>query len=157
MAWWVRLLVTLVVAPLLWRAVGVYIGSQQGGVAADLLWQSAPLLGKLYLTYTLPAAAVLVAIMMPLDLLLRRFGLDLLVVGVAPLVACAVALLLARALDGAAGGEVSGLVGLAFSYGVTWALTIREPATSKGVQVEGLAADGTDAPTKDEALTGKPR
>ena len=141
MAWWVRLILTLALAPLLWRVVGVYVESQQGGVATDLLARSVPLLGKLYLTYTVPAAAVLLAILLPLDLLLRRLGLDLLVIGVAPLVACAVPLLLAKALPDAARNGVSGLLGLAFAYGITWALTIREPATAKGVETHAKAEE----------------
>ena len=135
MAWWVRLIVTLVLAPLLWRTDWIYIDSQQGGVFADLLRQSVPLLGKLYLAYTLPAAAVLLAIILPVDLLLRKLGLDLLVVGAAPLIACAVPFVLATVLPGAASTGATGLVGLAFAYGVTWGLTIREPATSKGVEM----------------------
>lgn len=142
MAWWVRLILTLVLAPLLWRAVGVYVDSQQGGAATDLLARSVPLLGKLYLTYTLPAAVVLLAILLPLDVLLRKLGLDLLVIGVAPLVACAVPLLLGKALPEMA-GEVSGLLGLAFAYGVTWALTIREPAKAKGVEMHAKADEPT--------------
>ncbi len=139
MAWWVRLLLTLVLAPLLWRTVGVYVESQQEGTLTDLLAQSGPLLGKLYLTYTLPAAAVLLAILLPLDLLLRRFGLDLLMIGIAPLVACALPLLLEKSLPAMVGDESSGLLGLAFAYGLTWALTIREPATSKGVETHAKA------------------
>ncbi len=135
MAWWVRLIVTLVLAPLLWRTVGLYIDSQQGDAVADLLRQSVPLLGKVYLAYTLPVAAVLLAIILPVDLLLRKLGLDLLVVGVAPLVACAVPLVVDRVLHGPAGTGVTGLVGLAFAYGLVWGLTIREPATSKGVEI----------------------
>ena len=141
MAWWVRLILTLALAPLLWRVVDIYVESQQGGVATDLLARSVPLLGKLYLTYTVPAAAVLLAILLPLDLLLRRLGLDLLVIGVAPLVACAVPLLLAKALPEAAGSGVSGLLGLAFAYGMTWALTIREPTTAKGVEMHAKAEE----------------
>ncbi len=139
MAWWVRLILTLVLAPLLWRVVGVYVESQQGGVATDLLARSVPLLGKLYLVDTLPAATLLLAILLPLDLLLRRLGLDLLVIAVAPLAACAVALVLATVLPDVAGFEGSGLLGLAFAYGLTWALTIREPATAKGVETHAKA------------------
>ena len=144
MAWWVRLIVTLVLAPLLWRIAGVYVESQQGGVPADLLVQSVPLLGKLYLTYTLPATAVLLAILLPLGRMFRKLGLDLLMVAVAPLVACAAPLLLGKVLPEVAGTGVSGLLGLAFAYGLTWALTIREPATSKGVEThakDGAVAD----------------
>ena len=139
MAWWVRLILTLVLAPLLWRTVGVYVESQQGGVATDLLAASVPLLGKLYLVDTLPAAAVLLAILLPLDLLLRRLGLDLLVIAVAPLVACSVALVVMRALPDGTGPEGVGPVGLAFAYGATWALTIREPAGEKGVETHAKA------------------
>ena len=85
------------------------------------------------------AAAVLLAVLLPLDLLLRRLRLDLLVVGVAPLAACAVPLLLKWALPGMADEVSGGLLGLAFSYGATWALTIREPATSKGVETRARA------------------
>ena len=147
MAWWVRLIVTLVLAPLLWRVVGVYVDSQQGGALPDLLRQSATLLGEVYLVYSLPAAAVLLAIMLPVDLLLRRLRLDLLVVLVAPLIACAVPLILRAVVPATARADASGLLGLAFAYGLTWALTIREPATSKGVETHA----------KDGAVTGEPR
>ncbi len=133
MKWWVRLIVTLVLAPLLWRVVGVYVETQQGGVLPDLAAQSGVVLGKIYLAYTLPAAALVAALLLPADLLLRRLGLDLLIVGVAPLLACAAPLVVERLVGGASAAQGTGLLGLAFAYGATWALTIREPARGKGV------------------------
>ena len=141
MAWWVRLIVTLVLAPLLWRAVGIYVESQQGGGVGELLQRSVALLGKVYLVDTLPAAGLL-AIILPVDLLFRKLRLDLLVVGAAPLIACAVPFALARLWP--AGVEAPGLAGLAVTYGLTWGLTIREPATSKGVETRGKAGDAAE-------------
>ena len=133
MAWWTRLILTLVLAPILWRLVDLYIETQQGGVLADLLVQSGPVLGKVYLAYTLPAAALLLVLLLPADLLLRRLGLDLLIVAVGPLLACAAPIVVERLIGRGSPAQGAGLLGLAFAYGATWALTIREPSRDKGV------------------------
>ena len=133
MTWWARLILTLVLAPILWRAVGGYIETQQGADWAGVLTGSALVLGKVYLAYTIPAAVALLVLLLPADMLLRRLGLDLLIVVVAPLLACAAPIVLERVSGRAPTGQDAGLLGLAFAYGITWALTIREPARDKGV------------------------
>ena len=123
---WLRIVVTLVLAPLLWQAAAVYLGANQGGDAADLATKALRLLPSLYLTYTLPALALVVVLLVPLDRLLALVGADLLIVAVAPLVAALVPTLLALVvhnprLDAAEIGW------LAFVYGLVFGLTLREP------------------------------
>ena len=125
MRWWVRLIITLALAPILWQIVEGYLQANAGGNPADLLRGSAALLGKIYIAYTLPALAIVVALLMPADLVLRRLGLAILIVGVAPLLACLVPVVLGRF---GVGQDNAGIIGLAFAYGLVWGLTIREPA-----------------------------
>ena len=139
MAWWARLILTLVLAPILWRIVGGYIETQQGADWTGVLTGSGVVLAKIYLAYTIPAAAAVLVLLLPIDLLLRRLGLDLLVVFVAPLLTCALPIVLER-VGGRVPDQGAGLLGLAFAYGLTWALTIREPARDKGV----VRAGGSD-------------
>ncbi len=127
MRWWIRLIITLVLAPILWRLVEGYLQANAGGDLSDLLRGSVTMLGKIYIAYTLPALAVIVVLLIPADLVLRRLGLAILIVGLAPLLACLVPIVLARF---GIGREGVGLVGLAFVYGLVWGLTIREPAAA---------------------------
>ena len=124
MRWWLRLIVTLVLAPILWRIVAGYIEANGGGNPSNIVSASTLILGKIYIAYTLPALAVIVVLLIPADFILHRLDLDILIVGVAPLLACAVPLVLAR--FGIGQGN-AGLLGLAFAYGLTWGLTVREP------------------------------
>ena len=133
MAWWARLILTLVLAPLLWRLVGFYVETQEGAAWGDVLAESGAVLGKVYLACTLPAATLLLVVLAPADLMLRRLGLDLLIVVIAPALACAVPILLERLIGAASPAQGSGYLGLAFAYGATWALTVREPSRAKGV------------------------
>ena len=88
MRWWIRLIITLVLAPILWRLVEGYLQANAGGDLSDLLRGSVTMLGKIYIAYTLPALAVIVVLLIPADLVLRRLGLGILIVGLAPLLAC---------------------------------------------------------------------
>ena len=124
MRWWLRLILTLVLAPILWRIVAGYIEANAGGNPSNIVSASTLILGKIYIAYTLPALAVIVVLLIPADFVLHRLDLDILIVGVAPLLACAVPLVLAR--FGIGQGN-AGLLGLAFTYGLTWGLTVREP------------------------------
>ena len=83
------------------------------------------MLGRIYVAYTLPALAIVVVLLIPVDLILRRIGLDILIVGIAPLLACLVPVVLAGF---GIGQDSVGVLGLAFAYGLVWGLTIREPA-----------------------------
>ena len=122
MRWWLRILVTLVLAPILWQLAAVYVGSAQGGALDALITAATTTLPKTYLIYTLPALAVIVIVLLPADRLLALVGADLLVVVVAPLV-----------LSGAIHDprlDAAGLRGLAFAYGLVFGLTVREPRTT---------------------------
>lgn len=125
MRWWLRLIITLVLAPILWRIVEAYLQADAGGDPVDLLRGSAAMLGRIYVAYTLPALAIVVVLLIPVDLILRRIGLDILIVGIAPLLACLVPVVLAGF---GIGQDSVGVLGLAFAYGLVWGLTIREPA-----------------------------
>lgn len=123
---WLRIVVTLVLAPLLWQAAAVYLGANQGGDAADLAMKALHLLPSLYLTYTLPALALVVVLLVPLDRLLALVGADLLIVAVAPLVAALVPTLLALVVHNPR-LDAAGIGWLAFVYGLVFGLTVREP------------------------------
>ena len=127
MAWWIRLIVTLVLAPLLWRLVTAYVASVQGSDPMDLVKSSGPILLGIYIGYTLPAAAMVAAVLTPVGYGLRRIGADLLIVGVAPLLACLTLIVLALVVKDPRIEAATGLLGLAFAYGLVWGLTIREP------------------------------
>ena len=86
MRWWLRILVTLVLAPILWQLATSYLGSTQGGSPDALAQAALASLPKIYLIYTLPALAVVVLCLVA-DRILARLGLDLLIVAVAPAVA----------------------------------------------------------------------
>ena len=121
---WLRVVVTLVLAPLIWQAVEIYLGANQGGDPSDLAASSLRMLGTTYLIYSLPALAIIVVLLVPIDRLLALIGADLLVVAVAPLVAGLVPLVLAHVdprLDAA------GIGALAVLYGLVFGLTVREP------------------------------
>lgn len=128
MRWWHRLLVTLILAPLLWRLGVCYIASQQGSSWADLAQQSVGVLGEVYLVFTLPAL-VLCLVLLACDGLLHALRLDLMTVLVSPLVAFGIAeaviTLVPEAHVEAAAAQ--GALSLAVFYGLVWGLTIREP------------------------------
>ena len=139
MRWWVRLLVMLVVAPLLWRAGVAYLASVQGASWADLAAESWRVLAGAYLTFTLPAL-VLGALLAGMDLLLHALGLDLLTVAVSPLVAGALAAAAMRLLADPR-LPMEGATALAVTYGRGWGLTSREPKQRRPARRAGAAAD----------------
>ena len=121
---WQRLVLTLVLAPLLWRLVAIYLANQGGEPAADL-WQATPaLLGKVYLVETIPAFLLLL-VLVAMEWGLVRLGLDLLIFVVAPLVAAAIAFGVTSLVHDPRIPE--GLLGLFVAYGLVWGLSIREP------------------------------
>lgn len=123
---WLRVLVSLVLAPLLWQAGAIYLGANQGGDATDLATKALHLLPGLYLTYTLPALAILALLLVPIDRLLALIGADLLIVAVAPLVAALVPMLLALVVHNPR-LDAAGIGWLAVVYGLVFGLTVREP------------------------------
>ena len=127
MRWWRRVMLTLVLAPLLWRLVSAYLASQVGTSWSDLAQQSVPLLGKVYLTFTLPAAILCGGILALTDLILHRLGLDLLTVVVSPLLSFAIAFGIVALVREPHVQAAEGAVVLAIVYGLVWGLTIREP------------------------------
>lgn len=130
MRWWLRLVLTLVLAPVVWRLAALYLETAQGGDAMDLSVQSGDILLRVYLTYTLPAAALIVLLLTPAEFVLRRLGADLLIVGVAPALAWLVPIVLSHFIrDPRLDAEA--VKGLAFIYGLVWGLTIREPRTRR--------------------------
>ena len=126
MRWWVRLIVTLILAPLLWRLGVAYLASEQGTTWNDLAQQSGNVLASVYLTFTLPAL-VLCAILLVADLILHWLGLDLLSVIVSPLLAWPVAAAMLYLAQGSGVQAHGGAILLAVVYGLVWGLTIREP------------------------------
>ncbi len=139
MRWWLRVVLTLTLAPLLWRLGGVYVANQLGTSWSDLAQQSIPLLDKVYLTFTLPAFALCGGILAVADIVLRRLGLDLMTVVVSPLLAFAVALAIVDLVKDPRVQSARGAIVLAVVYGAMWGLTIREPRP-RGEPVEAATA-----------------
>ena len=130
MRWWLRIVVTLSLAPLLWRLVTAYIANQQGTSWSDLAHQSASLLGSLYLTFTAPAL-VLCGILAICDFVLKTLGLDLITVFLSPPIAGVVAAGVVHFVREPHVQAAEGAVVLAVVYGLVWGLTIREPLARK--------------------------
>ena len=141
MRWWLRVVLTLVLAPLLWRFADAYILNQQGTSWSDLAEQSIPLLGKVYVTFTLPALVLCGGLLALSDLILHRLGLDLLTVIVSPLLAGAVALAIFDLVHDARLEAAQGATVLAVTYGLVWGLTIREPRRKRQPSRENAEAD----------------
>ena len=123
MRWWLRILVSLILAPILWQLAGIYLGTTQGGTPDAMVAAAYRTLPKLYLVYTLPAVALLLLLLLA-DRLLALAGLDLLIVAVAPLLAVLVLLVASRFI---ADPRLDALYYLAFAYGLVFGLTVREP------------------------------
>jgi len=121
--WWLRIVVTLCLAPLLWQLTRLYIASAQGGLPA----LPEVLLGtlRIYLLYTLPALAMIAVLLLPADRLLAHLGANLLIVIVAPVLAGLVPVLLSTVIDSPR-LHVAGLEALALIYGLVFGLTVRE-------------------------------
>ncbi len=123
---WHRILITLVLAPLLWQLGAIYLGANTSG-AEGALAASMTNLPIAYLVYTLPALAIVALLLIPADRLLALIGADLLIVAVAPLLALAVPVVLRLFVDSPR-LDAAGLDGLAVLYGLVFGLTVREPA-----------------------------
>ena len=121
---WHRLVLTLVLAPILWRLGAIYIATQGGEPAADL-WRASPaLLGKVSLVATIPAL-VLLLILVATEWVLKRLGVDLFIAALAPMLAAAAAVGVTSLVHDPRVPE--GSVGLFVAYGLVWGLGIREP------------------------------
>lgn len=127
MRWWLRLVVTLLLTPLLWRLVTAYLANQQGMSWNDLLQQSPTILGGLYLMFTLPALVLCGAVLTLSDFVLDRLGLALLTVVVSPLLAWGVVALIVHFVPEPHAQAVASAMSLFVAYGLVWGLTIREP------------------------------
>ena len=127
MRWWLRVVLTLVLAPLIWRLCTGYIDSQTGTSWTDIAQQSLPLLGKVYATFTLPALVLCGGVLALVDIILQRLGLDLMTVVISPLLAFAVALGIVHFVQEPHVQAAEGATVLALVYGLVWGLTIREP------------------------------
>ena len=125
MRWWQRLLVTLILAPLLWRLGNCYIASQQGSTWHDLGLQSVDVLLAVFITFTVPAL-LLCAILIASDWLLHKLGLDLMTVLVSPLIAFGIAEAVLHLVTDPRVRALGDAVSLAVFYGLVWGLTIRE-------------------------------
>ena len=143
MRWWHRLLVTLILAPLLWRLGVCYIASQQGSTWPDLAQQSLGVLLVAFLTFTLPALA-LCFVLLASDRLLHALGLDLMTVLVSPLIAFGIAWAVLHFVREPHVQAAEGALSLAVFYGLVWGLTIREPRrvrpTGEADTIEGTPA-----------------
>ncbi len=125
MRWWQRLLVTLILAPLLWRLGVCYIASQQGSTWAELAQQSVGVLLSIFILFTVPAL-LLCGLLLLSDQALHRLGLDLMTVLVSPLIAFGIAEAVLHLVTDPRVQAAQGAVSLAVFYGLIWGLTIRE-------------------------------
>ncbi len=131
MRWWWRIVVTLVLAPIVWLLAAIYLGTTTGGTADALAKASLASLPKLYLIYNLPALAVIALVLLPVDRLLTSIGADLLIVAVAPILAYLVPVVLSLVIHDPR-LDATAIHGLAFTYGLVFGLTIREPRWTTG-------------------------
>ena len=145
MRWWLRLVVTLILSPLLWRLAVAYLSAQQGAAWDDLARQSPAMLASLYITFTVPALVLCGVILTASDFVLRRLGLALLTVLVSPLLTCGVAVLIVDLVREPHVQAAKGAMSLFITYGLVWGLTIREPPISHPSRRETTAAE-IDAP-----------
>ena len=125
---WHRLLLTLILAPILWRLLAIYLANQGGEPASDLWLASPALLGKVDLVTTIPAL-VLLSILMAVEWVLKAIGLDLLIAAIAPILAAAFAIGVTSLVHDPRIPE--GLLGLFVVHGLVWGLSIREPLGSR--------------------------
>ena len=123
MRWWWRTVVTLALAPIVWQLASIYLGSTTGRGIDQLATSSLASLPMIYLNYTLPAVALVMVVLLPADRLLSLIGADLMIVVVAPILACGVLVALSRFVTGP---RLDALYSLAFAYGLVFGLTVRE-------------------------------
>ncbi len=147
MRWWWRLLVTLILAPLLWRLGVAYIASQQGSTWDDLARQSVAILITVYLTFTLPALILCGLVLSLSDAILHRLGLDLMSVLVSPLLGWLVAAAVLAYVREPHVQAAQGAIPLAIFYGLVWGLTVRErrPARQRAADVVDASGLETQA------------
>ncbi len=126
MRWWLRVVLTLVLGPLVWWSVVGYVATQQGMTSTQWLQAIPTKLPEVYLLYTLPAL-LLCAILYGIDLLLDLLSLDLFTVLVSPLVAYALAWAAVRFIPEQHVRAAGSALPLFACYGLVWGLTIREP------------------------------
>lgn len=135
MRWVLRAVATLVLAPPLYRLIFIYLASQQGDEAGDLLQASVEALLQYYTAFSVPALALIILILTPAELLLKRSGLLLMTVVVSPLIAWPTALVFAHFIQDAQAKGTTGLVAIAVTYGLVWGLSIRETKPRERVKV----------------------
>ena len=150
MRWWLRVVLTLVLAPLLWRLGSAYLENQLGASWSDIAQQSIPVLGKVYMAFTLPAFVLCGGLLALVDIILHRLGLDLLTVIVSPLLAFAVTLGIIDVVQEPHVQAAHGAIVLAVVYGLVWGLTIREPRVRRSLRARGADIE-TSATTTSHA------
>lgn len=126
MRWWLRVVLTLVLGPLVWWIVVGYVATQQGMTFTQWLQAIPTKLPEVYLLYTLPAL-LLCAILYGVDRLLERLSLDLFTVLVSPLVGYALAWAAVHYIPEQHVRAAASALPLFACYGLVWGLTIREP------------------------------
>ncbi len=127
MRWWVRLVVTLILAPLLWRLGVAYLASEQGATWSELAQKSGGVLVSVYLIFTIPGLILCGMVLTVSDWVLHKLGLDLLTVLASPLLAWVIAAAVLRFVPDSRVQAAQGAVVLSVIYGLVWGLTIREP------------------------------
>lgn len=127
MALWLRLILTLVLGPILWRLLGLYLQANQGPGTDALLQGLGGGLAQAYMNGTFPALVLTVIVLMPATFVLQRLGLDLLIVGLAPLLAWLLPHSISIFVRDPHVRAWFDVPGLAFAYGLVWGLTVREP------------------------------
>lgn len=145
MRWWMRLVITLVLAPLLWWLGVAYLLTQQGAAWSDVFAQIVPVLESVYIVFTLPALVVCGVALTASDMILSRLGIALLTVVVSPLLAGFIAAAVRHLVYEPHVQSATGAVPLAIIYGLIWGLTIREPRNRR--PVPRRTADGKALPT----------
>lgn len=125
MRWLFRPVTTLLLGPIVFVLVRLYL---QGAPSDAEMWRAAARqVGAIYATFTFPALILVLAILLPVDLILRRTGFGLATVLVSPILAIAAVSLL-RDIVTEPHIQAWSSLSLAAAYGLVWGLTIRDPA-----------------------------
>ncbi len=127
MRWLFRPVTTLLLGPILYLLADLYLHAATGAETAG--WKpAAEHLQRIYMTFTLPALALVLLVLLPVDLVLRRTGFGLVTLVVSPVLAVAAVSLL-RDIVTEPHVQAWSSLWLAAAYGLVWGLTIRDPRT----------------------------
>lgn len=128
MRWLFRPVTTLLLGPIVFELVRLYLQATTQGTAD--MQTAVRQVGQIYAAFTFPALILILAILLPVDLVLRRTGFGLATVLVSPILAIAAVSLLRDVVNEPHIQAWSSL-SLAAAYGLVWGLTIRDPSTVK--------------------------